>query len=264
MCRKRYSAFNLLVVAAGLLLAGCYEKGDIKPFIDRPQRAVTGIEYRVLPPDILLIRSAHIQEINNVQQQIRPDGKINLPLIGEIDAAGRTAKEIEEDINRGARKYYDEVDATVQVALYNSQKYYVFGQVNRQGGFPWTGHDTVLEALAQAIPNFEAWPEQILLVRGSPPQTGGYADVKAAVDKTPAAPSARAMQDGPHKVVINLYAMVKEGDMTNNVFLRPNDMIYVRPNPLAEVGLAVQSLLLPVRPAVEMVTAPATVTTSNK
>ncbi|MCE5276576.1 MAG: polysaccharide biosynthesis/export family protein [Planctomycetaceae bacterium] len=262
MCRGRY-CFNVLLVALGALMAGCYEPGDVTPFIDRPQRAVTGIEYRVLPPDILLIRSAHIQEINDIQQQIRPDGKINLPLIGEIDAAGRTAKEIEEDINRGARKYYDEVDATVQVALYNSQKYYVFGQVVRPGGFPWTGHDTVLEALAQSMPNFEAWPEQILLVRGAAPRTGGYLELKKIADTAPTAVNPNAVNDGPHKVVINLYAMIKEGDMSNNVFLRPNDMIYVRPNPLAEIGLAVQSLLLPVRPAVEMVTAPASVTNTG-
>ncbi|MCE5328566.1 MAG: polysaccharide biosynthesis/export family protein [Planctomycetaceae bacterium] len=263
MCRGRDCHRSVLVLLTGALLAGCSPPGDVAPFIDRPRRAVTGIEYRVLPPDILLIRSAHIQEINNVQQQIRPDGKINLPLIGEVDAAGRTAKEIEEDINRGARKYYDEVDATVEVALYNSQKYYVFGQVIRPGGFPWTGHDTVLEALAQSMPNFEAWPEQIILVRGAPPQTGGYAEVKAVVDKTPTARNPQKIKEGAHKVVINLYAMIKEGDMTNNVFLRPNDMIYVRPNPLAEVGLAVQSMLLPVRPAVEMVTTPATVTTTK-
>ena len=47
------------------------------------------------------------------------------------------------------------------------------------------------------------------------------------------------------------------GDMTNNFLLMPNDVIYVQANPLAKMGLGVQTLLLPIRPAAETVRAPA-------
>ena len=51
--------------------------------------------------------------------------------------------------------------------------------------------------------------------------------------------------------------MVESGDMSNNILLQPGDVIYVQPSPLAKVGLMIQNLLLPIRPAAEAVSAPA-------
>jgi len=51
-------------------------------------------------------------------------------------------------------------------------------------------------------------------------------------------------------------AMVEKGDMANNILLRPNDIIYVQPNPFAKVGLWIQNLLFPIRPAVQTITTP--------
>ena len=248
---------GLALTVLGGSQAGCYDARQVHAFLKNPPRCVSGVDYRVLPPDVLLITSTHIPEINKVRQRIRPDGKINLPLLGEIKVAGKTAKEIEAEINETAREYYGEVDANVQIVAYDSQKYYVFGQVQRPGPVAWTGHDTLLEALAQAQPNFLSGPAQITLVRGSGPQEGGQGDRN---------PSLKYALEGVHpdrkdnpakKMTFNLWAMVKSGDMSNNVLLLPNDIIYVGANPLAEVGLAIQTLLLPIRPAAETVRYPA-------
>jgi protein involved in polysaccharide export with SLBB domain len=211
----------------------------------------------VLPPDVLLVASRHIPEIDKVRQQVRPDGKINLPLLGEVVAAGKTPGEIEEQINALALQYYAEVDANVQVVAYNSQKYFIFGQVHQAGSFPWTGHDTLLDALATAQPNFLAWPERIHLVRSGSPQEGGQADHQGSLQYSLAGVHGDPQRPRPKKITINLLAMIRSGDFANNILLRPNDVIYVGPHPLAQVGLGIQSLLLPIRPAVETVRGPA-------
>ena len=238
-------------------VAGCYHSQEVNIFLQRPRAPVNGLEYRVLPPDVLQITSRHIPEINNITHQLRPDGKINLPLLGEIDVAKKTPKEIEDLITNAAKEYYEQVDATVNVVAYLSQKYFVFGEVARGGPEQWTGHDTLLDALAKAQPTFLAWPERIIIVRGDEPQEGGREvspeDAKKA-KKTGVQP---AQPDNPrNRVTVNLMAMVKKGDMTNNILLRPNDVIYVQPNPLASIGLALQSLLYPIRPAMETVASP--------
>lgn len=268
-------------------LAGCGGKDDrLRAFLLEPRSPVSGTEYRVLPPDMLSITSQYVPDIHNVSQQVRPDGKINLPLLGEVYVADRTPKEIEEVLKKMAKDYYERVDAVVNVTAYRSQKIYVFGQVSRPGPVPWTGTDTLLDILAQVQPTQLSWPEKIKVVRGKPPMQGGYLkekhkkeppppaaeDIGTAVptavakpqkDPSPEEVAAAAAAAGPKEggegtvMVINLMAMVQKGDLSHNVLLKPNDVIYVPPNPLAAIGLAIQQLLFPIRPAAESVYLPA-------
>jgi protein involved in polysaccharide export with SLBB domain len=159
----------------GISLIGCGGNVErLKAFLQEPRSPVSASEYRVLPPDVLQISSIHVPDINNFRTQVRPDGKINLPLLGELAVAGNTPQEIESVLKAMSREFYEEVDATVQVIEYHSQKIYVFGQVTRPGPLPWTGTDTVIDVLAQAQPTPMAWPERIVIVRGRSPIRGGY------------------------------------------------------------------------------------------
>jgi protein involved in polysaccharide export with SLBB domain len=221
---------------------------------------VTGKEYRILPPDVLTVASRHIPEIDRQTQQVRPDGKINLPLVGEVAVAGKTPKEVEEQIAAAAKEYYEDVDATVIVSNYNSQKFYVFGQAYNVGPMPWTGHDTLLDALAKARPNDSAWPERIIVVRGSQPRSGGFATTRSVADdkKYIKKGQHQATAENPRqKLTINLMAMIRDGDLSNNVYLMPDDVIYIQPNPLAAIGLAVQTLMSPITPMLQAAQAPA-------
>lgn len=254
----------IALVALGTCVGGCYNPNEVEAFLQKPHPApVSALEYRVYPPDALTITSRHVTEIANLTPQVvRPDGRINLPLLGEIFVAGKTPAEIQGEILEKAKAYYNEVDATVTVTAYNSQKFYVFGQVGIAGPVPWTGHDTLLEALAKAQPTYLAWPERIIVVRGDEPQVGGSTtrmskeerkDFKSSGIRPPKVDAPR------HTMTINMMAMIKYGDYSNNVYLRPNDVVYVQPNPFAEIGLALQSILFPVRPVLEAVRVPATV-----
>ena len=256
--RKSVPAAGLALLVFAAATAGCYDPKELQAFLEKPRQSGPGSGYRILPPDMLLVRSRVVPEINDVRQQVRPDGKINLPLIGEVEVANKTPRQIEGQIAVMAREYYDynEIDVNVQVIGFNSQKFYVFGRVNRPGPMPWTGHDTLLDALAQAQVDFMAWPERITVVRGSSPIEGGQADREGSLKYRLVGVHPERKDSPPKKITINLWAMVKSGDMSNNILLEPNDVIYVRPNPYAEVGLAFQTLLLPIRPAIDTVRTP--------
>ncbi len=81
---------------------------------------------------------------------VRSDGKISLPLIGEIQATGRTPLQLEEAIAEKLRAYITQPEVTVMVLQMNSQKFNILGRVAKPGSFPLTTTTTVLDAIALA------------------------------------------------------------------------------------------------------------------
>jgi len=81
---------------------------------------------------------------------VRSDGRISLPLAGEIQAAGRTPLALEREIASKLQSFISEPEVTVMVQQINSQKFNILGQVNRPGSYPLTNSATVLDALAVA------------------------------------------------------------------------------------------------------------------
>ena len=96
---------TFVILLAGLT-GGCGAREKdvvmLNQFIQKPRSPVSGVNYRVLPPDVLSIQSRFVPEIHNVSQQVRPDGVLNLPLVGELYVAGLTPKEIEQKIAAAA------------------------------------------------------------------------------------------------------------------------------------------------------------------
>ncbi len=248
------------IVLACVFSSGCYsyDVEEVNNFLQEVPAPVSGLEYRIYPPDVLTISSKGIEELQEITQMVRPDGKVNLPLVGEISVADKTATQIEAEIASKAREYYEQVDVRVVVSQFASQHFFVFGQVGIAGRRVWTGRDTLLSALADAQPTFLAWPERIILIRGNDPQVGGKAmDSSKEYKKKGIHPED---PDDPRKTMtFNLLAMIKKGDLANNVFLQPGDAIYVQPNPYARIGLAIQTFLFPARSVTQSVTMPSTV-----
>jgi polysaccharide biosynthesis/export protein len=81
---------------------------------------------------------------------VRSDGKISLPLAGEVQAAGSTPLKLEQDISAKLKSYIAEPEVTVIVQQVNSQKFNILGQVNRPGSYPIANTATVLDAIAIA------------------------------------------------------------------------------------------------------------------
>lgn len=81
---------------------------------------------------------------------VRSDGRISLPLAGEIQAAGRTPLALEHEIASKLQNYISEPEVTVMVTQINSRKFNILGQVARPGSFSLTNGATVLDAIALA------------------------------------------------------------------------------------------------------------------
>jgi polysaccharide biosynthesis/export protein len=105
--------------------------------------------YLIGSSDVLAITVWKEPEISK-SVPVRPDGKISLPLVGELQAAGRTPLQLEQDIASKLKTYITNPDVNVIVQQINSEKFNILGRVGRPGSFPLTGATTVLDAIAIA------------------------------------------------------------------------------------------------------------------
>ena len=81
---------------------------------------------------------------------VRSDGKISLPLVGEMQAGGQTPRQLEQEIAKRLQNFISEPEVTVIVTESKSQKINILGMVSRPGTFLLTGSTTVLDAVAMA------------------------------------------------------------------------------------------------------------------
>ena len=98
--------------------------------------------------DVLSINVWKEPDVSRATIPVRSDGRISLPLAGEIQAAGKTPLALEQDIASKLQSYISEPEVTVMVTQINSRKFNILGQVNKAGSFPLTNSLTVLDAIA--------------------------------------------------------------------------------------------------------------------
>ncbi len=111
--------------------------------------AVDPRSYVIGPEDIIAIRVWREAEMSALYA-VRPDGKISMPLVGEIEAGGATPKELEAKVVTALETVMNRPQVAVSVQEVRSKKYYVQGQVHRAGSFPLVSKLTILEALGLA------------------------------------------------------------------------------------------------------------------
>jgi polysaccharide biosynthesis/export protein len=123
--------------------------------------------YLIGAEDVISIRVWHEPE-NSGTFVVRPDGKVSVPLVGEIQAAGITPEKLSENIAESLQKVMVHPEVTVGVEKVNSKKYYIQGEVNKPGSYPLVIDTTVLEALVNAGGFREfANTKKIVILRGS-------------------------------------------------------------------------------------------------
>jgi polysaccharide biosynthesis/export protein len=81
---------------------------------------------------------------------VRPDGKISLPLLNDVVAAGRTPVQLANQITESLKKFVTNPQVTVIVSQINSQRVYILGEVNRPGAYPLLPGMSVLQGLSSA------------------------------------------------------------------------------------------------------------------
>jgi polysaccharide biosynthesis/export protein len=134
---------------------------------------------------------------------VRPDGKITLPLVGDIGASGSTPKQLQTNIEQDLSKYISKPAVTVIVQEAKSHKFNVMGQVQKPGTYLLTSPMTVLDAIALA---------------------GGFRDwakVKSIYVLRADANGARA------KLAFNYKKVIKGNDIQQNIQLRTGDTVVV-------------------------------------
>lgn len=134
---------------------------------------------------------------------VRPDGKITLPLIGEIQASGMTPLQLQDDIAHRLKGFIANPEVTVIVTDPRSHHFNVVGEVARPGAYPLTGSTTVLDAIAL---------------------TGGFRDFA----KQTKIYVLRSMPDGTRaKLPFNYKDAIKGKNSQNNITLKPGDTVVV-------------------------------------
>jgi polysaccharide export outer membrane protein len=111
--------------------------------------ATTDPAYVIGPEDVLDINVWKEPDMTRIVP-VRPDGKISLPLINDVQAAGSTPQQLAAAVTEKLRKFLTEPQVTVIVTAINSQRVFVVGEVLRAGAFPLIPGMTVLQALSSA------------------------------------------------------------------------------------------------------------------
>jgi len=229
---KKHWITKLLFIT--ILCSGCaHENVDMLHFLRERENQVSAIEYRVGIPDTIHISAQRILEINGNTIRIQPDGKISLKLVGDVKVIGMTPKEIAAKLEVLFSEYYLDPDITVRIAIYASKKYYLHGEGVSVGSRPYTGRDTLIDAVGSTVSNFLAWSSRVKVIR---PSHG----------------------DRPVRVIeVDVDNMIKNGDWSQNILLEPDDIVYVPPTPIAWVAHRIREILFPVAPVVQAYSTPA-------
>jgi polysaccharide export outer membrane protein len=143
---------------------------------------------------------------------VRPDdGRITLPLIGEMKAAGLTPRELAQSISQKLVYYVKDPRVAVGVLKIGDKKVFVMGQVIRQGAYRLDRGDRVIDIITQAGGfTSNAVPSCTHIVRG------GY--------------------ENSEVVRVNLSRLIRKGDATQNVYLIEGDIVYVPENEIEQIN----------------------------
>lgn len=214
---KRRAHCGLVVLALFALLGSlaCATTLAPPPVSDPPPPYVVGA------PDRLAIEVLPEPELT-LEATVRPDGMISVPLIGDVEAGGRTVEQISDDIEQRMAKFKRGAQVTVMLAAAVHTDITVMGEVIKTSSFPLVRDTRVVEAIALVGgPTAFAWNSKIRVIR---------------------------TMDGETQVHHVDLTKIRKGDQTTNMMLKPGDIVYVPPTILARIGYAINALLFPFQP----------------
>jgi polysaccharide export outer membrane protein len=147
------------------------------PNISSPGAAVDTKTFKVGPQDVLKIIVWREQDFTGLYT-VHSDGRITLPLVGDIQAGGLTADEIQKNVTTALAKLIQKPNVTVTVQQVLSQKYFMDGEVVRPGEYQLSAPTTILEAISIAggLREF-ANKKKIYILRGDQRLRFNYKDV---------------------------------------------------------------------------------------
>ena len=162
-------------------------------------------EYRIGPEDVLAITVWQNVELSRTTP-VRPDGKISLPLVNDVQAAGLTLMELRESLVTKLRDFVGSPEVSIILAEMNSFKVSIIGEVKRPERYKLRGPATVLDMLAMAG-GFQDWASRDRIVVMRP----------------------RAGQDGSafERIPFDYKKVIAPGGEGGNFLVQPDDIIVV-------------------------------------
>src|ERR1039457_5509621 len=198
-------------VAAAVLLTASIALAQDKPAqaaagassentLNVPAKAQAGAEYVIGPEDVLHI-AVWKEAALTATLPVRPDGKISLPLLDDVQAAGLTPKQLAESVTEKLKKYIADPHVTVVVTSINSKRIFMVGEVMHPGATSMLPNMTVLQALSSAGLSQFANTKRIYVLR---------------------------TENGKQrKLPVNYRQLVKGAQIEQNYLLQPGDTIVV-------------------------------------
>jgi polysaccharide biosynthesis/export protein len=204
---RRWRASLLASFGLALTMGGCARAKNACDQVPTPpvkpaQTVQTAAAHYVIGADDVLAIRFWGQNDMSAEVSVRPDGRVTLPLLNDIQAAGLTPEQLRDILVEAAQKFVEDPNATVTVKQINSRKVFITGQVEKPGPYSLTGSTTVLQLIAMAggLKEF-ADGKNISLMRA----------------------------DGVRQVIFefNYQEVLKRKNLQQNIELRPGDTIVV-------------------------------------
>lgn len=177
------------------------QDGVVKPYLAEAQMStqVDTREFVIGPGDILDINIWKHEEVSR-QVPVRPDGRISLPLLGDVTAAGLAPADLKVKLQSSFSRYFSDPEVTVIISEVRSYQIFVQGMVANPGTYPISGRTTLVQSISLAGGFTEfANRRKIIILRSS--------------------------QNGTKRMTVN-YDDIVDGDRNDEV-LRPGDSIIV-------------------------------------
>jgi polysaccharide export outer membrane protein len=205
---KRSKDFTLLLLA-GMLTVGAWAQAtpkasaDPQPAADKTTnepKSLAGPDYVIGADDMLHVSVWKEPDLTQ-SLPVRPDGKISLPLLNDVVAAGLTPTQLADSITTKLKKFMSDPHVTVVVTAMNSQKIYILGEVLHPGTTILQPNMTVLQALATAGFTQFANTKGIYLLRND--------------------------NGKQQKIAVHYRELIKGESVAQNLSLKPGDTIVV-------------------------------------
>ena len=162
-------------------------------------------DYVIGPNDVLTIRYWR-EDTMSAEATVRPDGRISLPLINDVQAAGLTPDGLRAKIVEAAARFVESPVVSVIVKEIKSRKIYITGMVSKPGEYPLVGPTTVLQLIAIA---------------------GGLHEFADAENISVLRPSEKDRLGKPATFRVNYKELTKRKNIQQNIELKPGDTIVV-------------------------------------
>jgi polysaccharide export outer membrane protein len=185
------------------IVAGCASTGGVQPVPSGP--AASSSEYQIGPGDHLQVFVYESPTLSVGDIPVRPDGRLSLPLVPDLVAAGKTPTELSHDISERMKQYIKDPNVSVMVHSFVGtldRQIKVIGEATEPMALPYSDHMTVLDVMiaAKGLTKYAAGNSAVVVRRSNGQQ---------------------------ETIKVRLSDLIKDGDVSQNIEMRPGDTLII-------------------------------------